>query len=266
MLYHQAYSRAFFGNFGIAFKEIRVVFKQFFNWQKPFTLFRVFKYLFYSIVKLLMGRSSKMIYSHTGEDQIIESLLKISIRNSGYYVDVGCNHPIFISNTFSFYRKGWRGICIDANKSLVNKYSYLRPRDKAVHALVSDQDKQLEFLQYTNDVLSSVDPSLEKEYLNIGQNVEKRVKTETQTLTSILDEYSAPKEFDFLSVDAEEHDFQVLNSLDFDKYNPKLIVVEMDDFDFTSPNSHPIYRLLVTNKYRLNGYILKNAYFLHHGL
>ncbi len=222
---------------------------------------RVAKYLLYSALRPLLGRSSKISYAHTGEDRIIESLLKKSIRDTGFYVDVGCNHPTFISNTFSLYRKGWKGICIDGNERLIKKFSYLRPRDKAVHAVVSDQEKELEFIKYTNDVLSSVEPALEKQYVEMGQQVASRTKMNPQTLTQILDTYKAPQTFDLLSVDAEDHDLQVLRSLNFAKYKPTLVVTEIDDFDLLALKKHPVFQLLASNNYKLEGYVLKNAYF-----
>lgn len=261
LLYQKAYSRAFFGNLGLAFKELSVVFLQFFYWKNPLSILRVIKYAIYSLGRMIMGRSVRLSYAYTGEDRLIESLLNKSIRNTGFYVDVGCNHPIFISNTFTLYRKGWKGICIDGNEKLIRKYKYLRPRDRAVHAVVSDKQDELAFVEYTNNVLSSVEPALEEQYLALGQQVVKRINIKPQSLTSILNKHNTPKEFDLLTIDAEEHDLNVLQSLDFNKYQPELIVAEIDDLNLSAPNEHPVYKLLTSQNYKLVGFILKNAYF-----
>ncbi|HEY8402846.1 MAG TPA: hypothetical protein VIK89_16380 [Cytophagaceae bacterium] len=113
-LYHKAYSRAFFTNYGIAIQEARSSFKQFFTWKYPLSSFlRSLKYLVMAILRIVTGRSVRYSYSFTGEDRLIESILKPIITRTGFYIDVGCNEPRFISNSFLFYRRGWRGVTID---------------------------------------------------------------------------------------------------------------------------------------------------------
>jgi hypothetical protein len=60
----------------------------------------------------IFGYYSKKSYSQEGEDMILNRIFEF--RNSGFYIDVGAHHPMRFSNTYFFYRKGWRGINIDA--------------------------------------------------------------------------------------------------------------------------------------------------------
>ncbi len=259
-LYRNAYSRAFFSLYGIVIKEIRVAFSQFYTFKYPFTSFiRVLGVMGSSLIRILLGRSLKYSYSFTGEDLILNNLYSPLVDYNGFYVEVGCNHPIFLSNTFIFYRKGWRGICIDAHPKMIKKWTYLRPRDRAVLALVSDTPKDRNFYIIENDVLSTTEDmhleAFEKENLSYEMRHYK-----PQTLTSILDELNAPQEIDILSIDAEGHDFNVLKSLDFNKYKPQWIILE-DDFEIKSPESSPIYNFMVVKGYELVGFVLKNVYF-----
>jgi FkbM family methyltransferase len=261
-LYQSAYSRAFYSLFGTVTQEIRVAFKQFYSRHYPIrTLFRVFAVIASSVFHLFLGRSLKYSFAFTGEDRAIEGILKPIITHSGTYVDVGCNHPKFLSNTYGLYRKGWNGICIDANAELIKKYKYYRPRDVAVHALVSSVVGQRTFYLSENEVLSTVEKSnlIHVDHENLQH---KTIEMNTQTLTSILDEYNFEKEFDVLSVDVEEHDFSVLTSLDFSRYIPKLIIVEDEIFDFSKIGENPINNYLTQYRYELKGYILKNLYFM----
>ncbi len=261
-LYQKAYSRAMFTVAGLAIKEIRVSFKQFFTWHSPVaSFFRAVKYLFLAILRLLQGRSVRISYGFTGEDRLIESLLKTKITYNGFYVDVGCNDPRFLSNSFLFYRRGWRGICIDANEKLIKKHQTIRPGDIAVCALVSDKTLERTFYELTNSVLSTTETQFLADYAAQGQQVVAQRRVQPQTLTSILDAYGAPALFDFLSIDAEEHDLQVLQSLDFNKYSPRLIIVEDEQFNLSNPASNAIYQFLQGKQYILAGYILKNAYY-----
>ncbi|MFD2203192.1 FkbM family methyltransferase [Shivajiella indica] len=217
--------------------------------------------IFSSLNRLVLGRSLKYSFAFTGEDRIIESLLKAKITYNGFYVDVGANHPKFLSNTYSLYRKGWRGICIDANKNLIKKYEFFRPKDHAVHALVSDIATSRTFYQVQNNVLSTTDARFLRDFEQEGLEVKEEVMQST-TLTDILDRYHAPKDFDLLGVDAEEHDLEVLKGMDWNRYRPRLVVVEDETFDFRNRAIHPMVFFMQQKGYDLKGYVLKNLYFM----
>lgn len=261
-LYKSAYSRAIFTSFGIFIQETKVCFRQFFTWRYPLSFFYALWQWKLSWLRLLAGRSARFSYAHTGEDRLIESLLKPIITETGFYVEVGCNEPIFISNTFTLYKKGWKGICIDANEALIKKYAYRRPQDIAVTALVSDEKTTRDYFIYANNVLSSTEQMNIDSKEEPGFEVLHTKKLQTESLTEILDRCKAPARFDLLSVDAEEHDLQVLKSLDFNKYSPKLIVAESETFDPSRPQEDLIYQLIVSKGYVLEGFVLKNLYFL----
>lgn len=261
-LYKSAYSRAIFTSLGIFLQETKVCFSQFFTRRYPLSFFSALHQLHLSWFRLWAGRSARISYAHTGEDRLIDSILKPIITQKGFYVEVGCNEPIFISNTFSLYKRGWNGICIDANETLIKKYARLRPKDIAVSALVSNEKIIRDYFICANNVLSST------EQMNIdikdepGFEVVQTQTLEPESLTEILDRCNAPVSFDLLSVDAEEHDLQVLRSLDFKKYTPKLIVVESETFDPSKPQDDLIYQLVMSKGYVFEGSVLKNLYFL----
>lgn len=262
-LYGQAYTRASFTQAGIALQELRVTFRQFFNSKQPVTSsFRCVKYSGQALLRFLAGRSLRFSYGYTGEDRIIESLLKPIITRTGFYVDVGCNDPRFISNTFLLYKRGWKGICIDPNKELIEKYKKIRPRDFAICALISETESTQVFTEFKNPVLSSADPEHVKKHKKLGEKILDEKLVKARTLTSVLDEAHAPSQFELLSIDAEENDFEVLKSLDFSKYQPTLVVVEAEDLDPTNPQKNRIYSLMESKGYIFQGSILKNAYFI----
>lgn len=242
--------------------EMRVAPSQFFSGRYPLrSTVHLFQIYFSIFLRLAMGRNVKLSYAFFGEDRLLEGLLKPKIGYSGFYVDVGSNHPKFLSNTFGLYRKGWRGICIDANETLIEKHRRLRPKDNAIVALVSSSKSVREFYSVENVVLSTTSrqniAAIEAE--SLAYTVEEK---STETLTDILYAYNAPPKFELLSIDAEEHDFEVLKGLDFQIFRPTLIVVEDETFRIDDPFRNKIYRLLVEEEYRLEGYVLKNLYFV----
>lgn len=260
-LYKNAYSRAFFSLLGIVFKEVRVSFRQFFSWRYPvLSSFKIIGVISSSAIRLLLGRSVRYSFAHTGEDRILEGLLKPLITKNGFYVEVGCNHPILFSNTYGLYRKGWTGICVDANPALKEKFNRLRPRDRFILALVSDTSSEREFYIIQNDVLSTTEKNNKEAAANQGLTF-NTIKYFPQSLTSILDKHNAPQEFDLLSIDAEEHDYHVLRSLDFSKYKPQVIIIEDETYSFDESASNAIVDFMGRNGYVLVGFILKNLYF-----
>lgn len=262
-LYKAAYSRAVFTVFGLAIQECRSSFSQFFVFRNPFFSFiRAVKYFVYGWLRLFTGRSIRISYGYKAEDRLIESLLKPIITQKGFYVEVGCNEPRFASNTFLFYKRGWRGICIDPDEKLIRKHKNVRPKDQAFCSFVSDVETELEYVEMDNKGLSSGDTEHIQNALDKGYEITNRKKMKSLRLTTILEQLKAPSSFDFLSVDAEGNDLKVLQSLDFERYSPRLIIVEADHFNPSNPSDHEIYKFLITKKYFFHGSILTNLYFL----
>ncbi len=260
-LYHRAYSRAFYTLIGVVLQEIRCVFKQFYTFRYPVGSFlNVIRISSSSVLRLFLGRSAKYSFAFTGEDRIIEGIIKPIINKPGTYVDVGCNHPKFLSNTYGLYKKGWTGLCIDANEKLIKKYRFYRPKDIAVSAVISSEAKDVDFYEIENDVLSTLEQDNLEEAVQLGLSYRK-TKRKSSTLTSILEQHKIKKDFDILSIDAEEHDFDVLSSVDFAEYRPKLIIVEDEDFNFSDYSTNRFVKFLKEKKYKMIGYVLKNAYF-----
>lgn len=259
------YSRAWFTMIGIVIKECRIAFQQFFSWKYPvFTVIRSLWMIMVSLSKLIFGRSIRYSFGHFGEDRIIDGILKPLITTNGFYVDVGCHHPVFLSNTYGLYRRGWRGVCVDANESMIRQFKRLRPRDQAVAALVSDESTERDFYLMENPGLSTT------EVKNLTHEDAKgiahqKVRLSPKTLTTILHEANAPCEFELLCIDVEEHDLNVLKSLDFNKYRPRLVVVEDETFEINACDQNEIYKHMVTQGYRCEGYLLKNLYFIRKG-
>lgn len=88
------------------------------------------KFKAYNFFKKIVKIKYKETYSQLGEDIAITHLLEkhLNLQN-GFYMDVGCNHPIHCSNTFLLYRKGWNGITIDLNNELMSLHKNERKED-----------------------------------------------------------------------------------------------------------------------------------------
>lgn len=231
------------------FAKIKTLFRQ-------FGTLNAIRYLYAEINRKIYDPFKITSYSQTGEDRIIEHLL----GESGFYVDVGCNHPQYYSNTFSLYKKGWTGITIDACPELIKQHQKLRKRDRSICAVISDKEQEVIFTDFEDSLVSSLDAEHVSEWMKSRKIKEQRV-VKTISLNSILDTCKVPSNFDLLNIDVEGHDYEVLTSLDLNIYRPKLIVIEMHGFDLTNPSSSKIYEYLTVNNYKLIGYATMNGYF-----
>lgn len=234
-------------------------------------LFEQFRYveairiLLVGLVRALCDRDAIFSYSQTGEDRIIHALLAKYKgpygEEKGFYVDVGCNHPTKFSNTFELYKRGWRGITVDANQTLMNQHRQQRPADTSICAAVSDSEKEAIFTHFKDSLVSS----MSAEHIEVWgkkREVDTQESVITVTLNTVLEQTNAPQAFDLLSIDVEGHDFEVLKSINIDVFQPQLIVIEMHDFQISRCEASDIYNYLTARGYRMAGYVTMNGFFM----
>lgn len=179
-------------------------------------------------------------------------MLKKEYRK-GFYVDVGCYHPKKYSNTYMLYRKGWNGINIDMEEDKIRLFRMARPNDYNVLSAVSDKKEKVtlhRFSQYGlgSTINNSVASSTSDEVL-VTQTIE------TTSLNDIID--ASPykgRQIDVLSIDVEGMDFRVLNSLNFDTYKPKIIIIESHNKNIKGILETDIYKLLSNHSYVLRSW------------
>ena len=167
-------------------------------------------------------------WSQEGEDLILSRVF--GSKRTGFYVDVGAHHPFRFSNTYKFYKMGWRGINIDASPGSMETFKKHRKRDINLEIPVGLELKPLNFYIFNEPALNSFDKIISLKRNN-AQNDNKIIKTiplESRKLSDILEEYLPPgQEIDFLSVDAEGLDFEVLKSNDWHQFSPSIVLVEI---------------------------------------
>ena len=166
----------------------------------------------------------KKSYSMDGEDLFISDYFKI--RERGFYIDVGCYHPIHRNNTFLLHKKGWNGINIDIHKFSIDLFNYLRPNDFNYNLAVSNKNQVLDM--YFQKQLSQLSTIEEEQAKKVFQGNIKKSKINAVTLDSILEEINVDNlKIDLLDIDVEGADFKVLEGFSIEKYKPELICVEI---------------------------------------
>lgn len=202
-------------------------------------------------------------YSQEGEDMILRRLFEK--QQTGFYVDVGAHHPIRFSNTYYFYKKGWKGINIDAMPNSMKLFNKIRPRDINIEKPVSDKKQVLRYYAFNEPALNGFSKKLseERSHKNNTYHIIFEKDIETSTLKEILDiNLPENQEIDFLSIDVEGLDLMVLSSNNFEKYKPKVILIEILGSSLSNINDNEISKFLREKKYSVYAKAVNTVIFI----
>lgn len=197
------------------------------------------------MLKKKLSRFRRKIFEAIGSDRysrpslydIDRKLEKYLTHRNGFFIEVGANDGFSQSNTYYFeHFRGWTGILIEGVPELYEKCVLERPRAKVFNcALVADDFTEPYITMKYANLMSIVKGALKSEsadenHVKKGSQIQENVipyeiKVPARTLTSILDECQANK-IDFLSLDVEGFELNVLKGLDFNKYRPKYMLIE----------------------------------------
>ena len=187
----------------------------------------------------------KKSYAMNNEDTAILNYFKD--RKNGFYVDVGCYHPIHRNNTHLLHMQNWSGVNIDTSQFSIDLFNFMRPKDLNYNCAISDKNENIKlFYQKELSQLSTIEKG-QAESVFQGEIKEKEI--EAFTLDEILsrDKYKDSK-IDLLDIDVEGADLKVLRGLSFDKFKPELVCVEIHAKEIEKSD---IYNFLIDKNYKL---------------
>ncbi len=186
----------------------------------------LFKFFWGSLHNKIFDPYEIKCYSQEGEDMILRRIFEG--QENGFYIDVGAHHPRRFSNTYYFYKQGWRGINIEPNPDALKAFNVDRPRDINLQLGVSDTTSILKYYSFDEPALNTFDENVVKSRL--ADTPYKVIKTNDVTverLDKILKEHlPAGHPIDFLSVDVEGFDLAVLRSNNWHLFRPKCVLAE----------------------------------------
>ena len=194
----------------------------------------------YFFLKILKKSKKRYHYADNGEDIIIQGLF--NHKKNGFYIDVGCYHPVRASLTHLLYKKGWKGVNIDISKDTINLFNIARPNDKNINIGIAD--KEGEDFYYQSSHINQANSF--KFYDNV-----KKIKVQITTLDNIIKNLGIEK-IDFLNIDVEYRDFKALQGLNLNNVRPSLIAIEDNDaYDIADVTNSDIYKYMKNKEYFL---------------
>ncbi|HEX2179419.1 MAG TPA: FkbM family methyltransferase [Actinomycetota bacterium] len=187
-------------------------------------------------------------YGQNFEDVVLNRMFPDDHR--GFYIDVGAYDPVSTSVTRHFYERGWRGINVEPSVAGHQRLVEQRPRDLNLNVALSNTTGSMTFFEGTENSrqLSTLSGQSAQRAREAGHILQER-RIEVTTLAEICAEH-VTVEIDFLSVDVEGHEHEVLQGADWDRWRPRVVVVEAVTPDEFLPSHEAWEPLLLGSGYR----------------
>ena len=215
-------------------------------------------------------KSKKISFSLTSIDLLISYIFRN--KKKGIFIDIGCNHPVYNNNTYLLYKKGWRGINIDLDEKSINLFNTFRKSDLNIKQAISSKAEEVDLYFYHN---KSPINTINKDLVNFHKTKPKQIKKiNTKTLNSIIMKTPfANEKIDFMNIDVEGHELDVLKGFDLIKFSPTIIVIEYLDlnvkkleitnFNLQNIINSEIYKYMINNNYTLVNWIHSDLVFVN---
>jgi FkbM family methyltransferase len=201
----------------------------------------------------------ELSYAQNLEDYHLS--LAFAGQTTGTYIDIGAGHPIADNVSFWFYERGWQGIVVEPQAELAALYQRLRPRDLAIQALVGRHCGEIDF--YAVERLHGLSTTLE----SVAQKARafgadyQTVRMPVTTLATLCETHDVGS-IDFLKIDVEGAEGNVLLGGDWKRFRPKVIVIEAITPGSLEPAWHDWEPFLIAQGYRLALFDTLNRFYV----
>lgn len=179
--------------------------------------------------KLFSGNSAEgqRSYSQCGEDRIAKFIFDTLHIPAPCYLDIGAHHPHYLNNTTLFYAAGGHGVNVEPDPALIADFSEKRPRDVNLNIGIGEKEGTLPFFVMNVRTLNTFSESEARQLEQSGKfRIEQVLQIPLRSVNTVLEEQFGKDAPDFVSLDVEGLDLQILQSFDFSRWKPKVICVE----------------------------------------
>lgn len=185
----------------------------------------------------LRENNKKNSYSQSGEDVIVDFVFTVLKIKSPTYLDIGAHHPYYLSNTAFFYEKKSFGVSVEPDPYLFEIIKKERPNEISLNVGVGlESGEKADFYIMNVPTLNTFSKEEAEKYVSYGsKNIKEVIKLPLLTVNQIIETYFKGKSPNFISLDVEGMDTQIIKSFDFDKYKPEVFCIET--LTYTEDNS-----------------------------
>jgi FkbM family methyltransferase len=184
--------------------------------------------LFKRIYQKLTGVFYTISYAQTGEDIIIDFLIRARKVKNFTYLDIGANHPVKLNNTYKFYEQGYYGVCVEPDPHLYTNLVAKRKGDTCLNIGIAGIAKNAaDFYVMENPLLNTFSKE-EAEMTEREQHskIKRMIQVPLKTVEKIIDTHFAGKAPVFINLDVEGLDEEIIQGFPFQKYRPSIFCIE----------------------------------------
>ena len=185
-------------------------------------------------------------------------------KRGGFFVDIGAHHPYRFSNTYLFYKQGWKGLNIDAMPGSMGVFCKKRPRDINIEIGVGEENCELKYYIFNEPALNGFSKELSnnREKNDDPYRIIQTKIIKVKPLVEILDEYLPQNQImDFMSIDVEGKDLSVLRSNNWEKYRPQFVLVEILESSLNDLKQNPVKEFMVNQGYEIFAKSMNTVFF-----
>lgn len=229
---------------------------------QKFFLLKLTSLFYYILLKIKFFWS----FSQEGEDLIIDRIFKTKKiqYDEIFYLDIGSGHPIKYSNTFYFYLRGSKGICVDAFEKNIKLHRLLRPRDKSFDLILGNDEKLIDYYVFNQSELNTISKERvnELEEYNISPLYsEKKQQLMTNDFFSKKVEEDI-KRINLFSIDIEGAELDVVRSINWENFKPEIICIEIITKNLDDLYDNEVFKILIQNNYTFYSKLINSVIFI----
>lgn len=190
--------------------------------------------------------------SKESTSQVFQDLFVLNETNfkqHGYFIEIGAADGKYFSNSYLLEKKyGWQGLLVEPARIWHKELKENRNCQISTDCIFDKSGIEVEFIETKKPSYSQIRKNsniFEDTHINLRKNINKKYYLKTKTLNDLFAEYSVPNNIDYISIDTEGTEYEILKGVDFKKYNIHIISVEHNN----AKKREKIFNLLTTNNY-----------------
>jgi FkbM family methyltransferase len=207
------------------------------------------------------GRSACRELSYAQNMEDFHLSLAFAGQNNGTYIDIGGGHPIAGNVSFWFYERGWCGVVAEPQAMLAALHRRLRPRDILIQSAVGRDAEQVEFHQVDRLHALSTTVKRHAEAASLRGAPHRTLRVPSISLAELC-RRNALTSIDFLKIDVEGAEYEVIAGADWQHFRPAVIVVESIAPDTNEPSWFPWEPILLSHGYRFALFDTLNRFYV----
>jgi FkbM family methyltransferase len=209
-----------------------------------------------------MAQIIDQVISYAQRHEDMQLLRVFGDQPDGFYIDIGAGHPVYDNVSFAFYLCGWRGITVEPNPWLAQLSEAVRPRDARVKSLVGEKPGEATYylVEHFHGLSTTIESHARAAQAQFGKPSEAMTMPVT-TLRALCEQH-APAAIDFLKIDVEGAERDVLAGGDWRRFRPKVVVAEALEPVTMAPSWQAWEPLLTGNGYRFALFDSLNRYYV----